>query len=172
MSRCDQAGLILADALLERAHGHRPVTLIGFSSKFSLDLLPSPTPASTNAFTIASAGARVIYQALVELGKAGPRGLGIVQDAIIIGCPASASTTTWSVIRRVVAGRLVNAYSASDWVLKFCFRAAGAAFSAAGLSVVNVDGVENVDLTDLIESHHDYLPKLQGVLEQMHVRII
>lgn len=30
-SRADKAGVILAEALLLRPHGHRPVTLIGYS---------------------------------------------------------------------------------------------------------------------------------------------
>lgn len=42
ISRSDKAGEVLADALLERAHGNRPVTLVGFSSKNLFLSLPMP----------------------------------------------------------------------------------------------------------------------------------
>ena len=48
VDRADKAGVLLATALLERQHGHRPVTLIGWSC-----------------------GARLVFACLEELSKHG-----------------------------------------------------------------------------------------------------
>lgn len=73
VSRADQAGEMLAILLASRAHGHRPVTLIGFGI-----------------------GARLIFQCLLCLAKMGEKGLGIVESAILLGTPVSADVAEWS----------------------------------------------------------------------------
>uniref|UniRef100_A0A914HMF9 Transmembrane and coiled-coil domain-containing protein 4 n=1 Tax=Globodera rostochiensis TaxID=31243 RepID=A0A914HMF9_GLORO len=70
--RARQVGEHLAEVLLTRQHGRRPITLIGFSL-----------------------GARVLYHCLLEMSKRVPDSLGIVQDVILLGAPVSASPSQW-----------------------------------------------------------------------------
>jgi hypothetical protein len=92
IARADLAGLILADSLIDRNLGSRPITLVGFSL-----------------------GARVIYAALRELAKKGQ--LGIVQNVYIFGTPVVVNNDEFTRIRSIVPGRFVNAYAKNDWIL-------------------------------------------------------
>lgn len=84
--RSAEVGKQLAEVLLTREQGQRPVTLIGYSL-----------------------GARVIFYCLREMAER--EGCeGIIQDAILLGTPVSGSKD-WSKLTRVVAGRIVNGYS-------------------------------------------------------------
>ena len=107
--------------LISRVHGRRPVTLVGFSM-----------------------GARVIYYCLKEM--AARREYGIVENglnrttrrwawpqtadcgsvagrtAYLIGAPVTADAGAWAALVPVVAGRIVNAYCQSDWVLAILCR--------------------------------------------------
>jgi pimeloyl-ACP methyl ester carboxylesterase len=96
-SRADKAGLVLADAIINKAQGKRPVTLIGYSM-----------------------GARLIYSCLMSLAER--RAFGLVESAVLIGAPAPSDASVWRAIRSVVAGRLVNVYSEKDYVLAFLYR--------------------------------------------------
>ncbi len=98
LDRAKAAGSVLADVLIQRHLGVRPMTLIGFSL-----------------------GARVIFYALVELAK--QKAYGIVQDVFILGTTVTASSKTWCETRSVVSGRYVNAFARNDWVLNYLFRA-------------------------------------------------
>ncbi|KAI9511867.1 hypothetical protein F5148DRAFT_1297728 [Russula earlei] len=80
------AGSVLADVLIQRQLGVRPITLIGFSL-----------------------GARVIFYALLEL--ANKKAFGIVQDVIMLGSPLTASRKTWFRVRSAVSGRFFRATS-------------------------------------------------------------
>ena len=42
--------------------------------------------------------------------------------------------------------------------------------SVAGLEAIAVEGVENVDLSEIVEGHGDYETKLQGILERVGFR--
>ena len=126
LNRAIEAGRMLAHGLADGIHGDRPVTLLAFGL-----------------------GARLVFQALVELGKM-PQGagLGIVQDVLLIGAFVDANPEMWRVARSAVAGRLTNAYVRDDAMLSVAFRAASATSSVAGLMAIkDVHGVENVDLT-------------------------
>ncbi len=96
--RAEDAGAELADALLARAQGSRPVTLLGFSL-----------------------GARAIVHCLRRLA-AHRRGHGVVLDVYLLGCPTSGAAADWAAVAPVVGGRLINGYSTTDWLLKFLFR--------------------------------------------------
>lgn len=91
-ARADMAGLILADSIIDRNLGTRPITLVGFSL-----------------------GARVIYAALKELQNRGA--FGLVQNVYMFGTPIVASTDEYIKIRSVVPGRFVNGYATNDWIL-------------------------------------------------------
>lgn len=135
---------MLAQLLLQRHLGVRPITLIGFSL-----------------------GARVIFYALLELAKA--KAFGVVQDVFILGATLTASQSTWCSARSAVSGRFVNAYAENDWVLNYLFRAtSGGLSSVAGLRPIeDVPGLENVDVTDKISGHMSYRTFMPLILDQL-----
>ncbi|KAI6136032.1 hypothetical protein F5141DRAFT_1071754 [Pisolithus sp. B1] len=144
LDRAKSAGGVLAQLLIQRHLGVRPITLIGFSL-----------------------GARVIFYALLELAKS--KAFGIVQDVFLLGGTLTASQSTWYEVRSVVSGRFVNAYARNDWVLNYLFRATSAGLSSvAGLRPVeDVPGVENVDVTDKISGHMSYRTFMPLILDQL-----
>ncbi|KAJ6479190.1 hypothetical protein C8R47DRAFT_609586 [Mycena vitilis] len=144
LDRAKAAGSVLADVLMQRHLGVRPITLIGFSL-----------------------GARVIFYALVELAK--HKAYGIVQDVFILGTTVSVPTRMWCETRSVVSGRYVNAFARNDWVLNYLFRAtSGGVGTVAGLRPVeNVPGLENVDVTDKIAGHMSYRTFMPLILDQL-----
>ncbi|KAG6845580.1 hypothetical protein H0H87_007259 [Tephrocybe sp. NHM501043] len=144
LDRARAAGRVLADVLMQRHLGVRPITLIGFSL-----------------------GARVIFYALLELAK--QKAFGIVQDVFLLGATLTASTKAWFEARSVVSGRFVNAYSRNDWVLNYLFRAtSGGVGTVAGLRpIADVPGLENVDVTDKIAGHMSYRAFMPLILDQL-----
>ncbi|KAG7100211.1 hypothetical protein E1B28_001986 [Marasmius oreades] len=145
LDRARAAGSVLADVLLRRNLGVRPVTLIGFSL-----------------------GARVIFYALVELAK--QKAYGIVQDVFLLGATLSVTQKMWIETRSVVSGRYVNAYARNDWVLNYLFRATsgGVGRVVAGLRPIEgVIGLENVDVTDKISGHMSYRTFMPLILDEL-----
>lgn len=139
MARADMAGLILADSLIDRNLGVRPVTLVGFSL-----------------------GSRVIYACLKELANRGA--YGIVQNVYVFGSPVVFKKDEYIKAKSVVAGRFVNGYATNDWILGYLFRAtAGGIMQVAGLTSVDIPGVENYNVTETVAGHMAYrkaMPKL------------
>lgn len=121
-------GKHLADILLTRQQGHRPVSLVGFSL-----------------------GARVIFFCLEELA-ARKNSLGIIESVILLGAPVSAAPERWNKIMPVVSGRIVNGYCKEDWLLKFLYRTSTATLRIAGLQSINIDNkkLQNHDLSDVV----------------------
>ncbi|KAJ7146410.1 hypothetical protein C8R44DRAFT_690838 [Mycena epipterygia] len=144
LDRAKAAGSVLADVLMQRHLGVRPITLIGFSL-----------------------GARVIFYALVELAKR--KAYGIVQDVFILGTTVSVPTRMWCETRSVVSGRYVNVFARNDWLLNYLFRAtSGGVSTVAGLRPVeDVPGLENVDVTDKIAGHMSYRTFMPLILDQL-----
>jgi pimeloyl-ACP methyl ester carboxylesterase len=144
LDRARGAGGILADVLMQRHLGVRPITLIGFSL-----------------------GARVIFYALLELAK--HKAYGIVQDVILLGATLTASTRSWCDARSVISGRFLNGFAKNDWVLNYLFRAtSGGLSTVAGLRPIqNVPGLENVDVTDKIAGHMSYRTFMPLILDQL-----
>ncbi|KAH0353334.1 DUF726-domain-containing protein, partial [Aureobasidium melanogenum] len=129
-SRADKAGEVLADALINRAQGERPVTLIGYSL-----------------------GARVIFTCLKSL--AARKAFGLVENVVLLGAPTPSTAADWRLIRAVTTGRVVNVYSTSDYILGFLYRSSSIQYGVAGLEPVSyVPGVQNVDVTDLVAGNH------------------
>ncbi|KAI9099872.1 DUF726-domain-containing protein [Phlyctochytrium arcticum] len=126
-----KTGEVLADVLINKAHGERPVTLVGYSL-----------------------GARVIFYCLLELSR--QNACGIVEHAYMFGLPGPGSKEYWIPIRRIVAGRIVNGYSSKDWLLGFLYRTTNIKYNVPGLAPVNVDGVEDIDVSSLVEGHLKY----------------
>ena len=151
-SRAVDAGEELAAALAEKRHGVRPVTLVGYSL-----------------------GAKVILAAARALAaREDGAGLGLVQDVVLVGAPVDTSEETWAPLRRVAAGRVVNAYAGSgssngDWMLQFLFRKT-AMLVRRGLSAwspASHPGVENVDVGDAGGAHMDIPDNMPKILERV-----
>ncbi|XP_033107674.1 transmembrane and coiled-coil domain-containing protein 4-like isoform X2 [Anneissia japonica] len=147
--RSVETGKELAEVLLTRLQGKRPVTLIGFSM-----------------------GARVIFSALQELAvRKGSE--GIVEDVVLLGAPITSSVKAWQPLERVVSGRIINGYCRGDWLLQFVYRTASVQVTnIAGLGPVNWDNklVENIDLTDIVGGHLDYSEKIDEILKHIGLK--
>ncbi|RGP74340.1 hypothetical protein FLONG3_6119 [Fusarium longipes] len=141
LDRATAAGKILADSLLERNLGTRPITLVGFSI-----------------------GARVVFSCLQELSKKG--GVGIVQNVYMFGSPIVVNKEEYIKAKTVVSGRFLNAYNRNDWILGYLFRlTSGGIRRVAGLAPVeDCPFVENMDVTDLVNGHMDYRQKMPVLL--------
>ncbi|KAH6648371.1 hypothetical protein BKA67DRAFT_521908 [Truncatella angustata] len=140
MDRAWAAGLVLADSLIDRNLGTRPITLVGYSL-----------------------GSRVIFSCLLELARKGAYGL--VQNVYMFGSPMVVKTDEYLKVRTVVAGRMVNGYHKNDWILGYLFRLTnGGIRRVAGLTKIEgIPGLENLDCTELVKGHMDYrqaMPKL------------
>ena len=131
-TRADKTGKVLAQALLASVQGLRPVTIIGYSL-----------------------GARVIYAAMLEL--AAQNAFGLIENIVLIGTPAPSDSESWTKLKSVVSGRIVNVYSTRDYILGLIYRASSIRINVAGLQPIeDVNGVENFDASHLVESHDQY----------------
>lgn len=148
LDRAWKAGLILADTLISRNLGVRPVTLLGFSL-----------------------GSRVIYSCLLELAKRGAYGL--VEKVIIFGSPVVISKDKLLLARSVVSGQFVNGYSKKDWILGYLFRAtSGGLGRVAGLAPIeDIEGIENFDCTDLVQGHMGYRKAMPHLLSKLDFEV-
>ena len=142
-ARADKAGEVLADALINKAQGERPVTLIGYSL-----------------------GARVIYTCLKTLAER--KAFGLVENAVIIGGPTPSDTSHWRVLRTAVSGRLINVYSQNDYLLGFMYRTSALQYGVAGLQPIRgLAGIENVDVSEDIDGHTRYRFLVGGILKKI-----
>ncbi|KAL8719509.1 MAG: hypothetical protein Q9225_003499 [Loekoesia sp. 1 TL-2023] len=142
-TRSDKAGELLADALINKAQGERPVTLVGYSL-----------------------GARVIYSCLMSLARR--KAFGLVESVVLIGSPCPSTTGDWRVMRSVVASRLVNVYSENDYVLGFLYRTSSIQYGVAGLQKIEgLPGVENVDVSETVSGHLRYRYLVGAILKRI-----
>lgn len=145
VSRSNGAGEELANVLVERSYGNRPVTLFGYSL-----------------------GARVIFKCLEALADRGAH--GIVDNVFVMGAAITADPERWQKIRSTVAGRIVNAYGSYDWALAFFHRGCGHGVYVSGLRRVEVEGVENLNMAYLgMEGHRELKDCVPRVMRAMGV---
>ncbi|UKZ75476.1 hypothetical protein TrVFT333_003162 [Trichoderma virens FT-333] len=136
-NRSRKAGQLLADALINKVQGERPVTLMGYSL-----------------------GATTIHACLQSLAER--HAFGLVDTVVIIGTPAPSDPAHWRAIRPVVSGKIFNVYSENDMVLGFVYRMHSLALGVAGLQPIKgVNGIVNVDLSESVSGHLRY-PSLTG----------
>ena len=136
-NRSEKAGEVLADALINRAQGERPMTLIGYSL-----------------------GSRVIYSCLRSLAER--KAFGLIENVVLIGSPVPSTSDNWRAMRSVVSGKMYNVYSNNDYILAFLYRATSIQLGVAGLQAISdVEGVENLDLSKEVSGHLRY-PDLIG----------
>ena len=158
-NRSEKAGRVLADALIHRVQGERPVTLVGYSL-----------------------GARVIYSCLRALAE--KRAFGLVDTVVLIGAPVPSNPGHWQMMRSVVAGRLFNVYSENDLILAFLYRATSAQLGIAGLEAITCsagagggemgssngeakvgdEGIVNLDLSAEVQGHMRYPELIARIL--------
>jgi hypothetical protein len=130
--RADKAGEVLADALINKVQGERPVTLVGYSL-----------------------GARLIYSCVLKLAER--RAFGLIENVVLVGTPCPSDADDWRRIRSVVSGRVVNVFSKQDFILGFLYRTSSVQLGVAGLQpVVGVHGIQNVDVSELVDGHLQY----------------
>ena len=142
-SRAEKTGEVLADALINKAQGERPVSLIGYSL-----------------------GARVIYSCLMSLSRR--KAFGLIESVVFIGAPTPSDTKDWRIMRSVVSGRLVNVFSTNDYVLGFMYRTSSIQLGVAGLQKVEgLPSVENVDVSDTVSGHLRYRYLVGSILEKI-----
>lgn len=144
LDRATSAGLILADSLMQKHLGDRPITLVGFSL-----------------------GARVIFSCLTELSSRGAYGL--VQNVYLFGSPLVAGKDEYLRARSVISGRFVNGFASNDWILGYLFRAtSGGIGRVAGLAAVEgVPGLENKDVSELVNGHMAYRAAMPRLLREV-----
>lgn len=142
-ARSDKAGVVLADALINKVQGERPVTLVGYSL-----------------------GARVVYSCLQSLAER--RAFGLVESVVLLGAAAPSDSVNWRKMKSVVAGRVANVYSTNDYLLGFLYRTSSLQYGIAGLQAVEgVVGVENIDVSELVDGHIKYRLLTGRVLEMI-----
>uniref|UniRef100_A0AC35U7Z7 DUF726 domain-containing protein n=1 Tax=Rhabditophanes sp. KR3021 TaxID=114890 RepID=A0AC35U7Z7_9BILA len=152
IARSVEIGFHLAETLIKRVHGQKPVTLIGYSL-----------------------GARVIFYCLLKLSER-KNSRGIIENVILLGAPVTASQTQWEEASKVVSGRIINGYCKNDWMLKFLYRTMSAQMSIAGIAPVkfknsNRNKVANYNLSHIVKGHLDYAEKLEEILDALGVKI-
>ncbi|TGJ63057.1 hypothetical protein EYR41_011005 [Orbilia oligospora] len=144
LDRAWASGLILADTLIHRNLGVRPITLIGFSL-----------------------GARVIFSCLMELARRNAHGL--VQNVYMFGSPVVVNHDEYMAISGVVRGKFVNGYCTNDWILGYLFRAtSGGLGRVAGLAAIEgIPGVDNLDCTEYVIGHMAYRTAIPKLLKKL-----
>ncbi|KAK6499067.1 hypothetical protein TWF481_011636 [Arthrobotrys musiformis] len=144
LDRAWASGLILADTLIHRNLGVRPITLVGFSL-----------------------GARVIFSCLMELARRNAHGL--VQNVYMFGSPVVMNHDEYMAISGVVRGRFVNGYCTNDWILGYLFRAtSGGLGRVAGLAPIEgIPGIENLDCTEYVVGHMAYRTAIPKLLKRL-----
>jgi hypothetical protein len=189
IERSDEAGKELAKSLLYSRAGHRPVTLVGFSMgarviysclkelaryqekwedaresrlKLSRRMINKDTSTDEeNEFAVDE-------QIKVFEGMREPA--SIVEDVIYMGLPNHLNLTSWVACRQVVGGRLVNCYSRKDLILSLMFQSkkiTRGLKKVCGTCAVDVPGVENFDVTDLVGGHVDYCLATGDILKRV-----
>ncbi|KIH63314.1 hypothetical protein ANCDUO_06385 [Ancylostoma duodenale] len=150
VARAAEVGEHLAELLLSRSHGKRPISLVGFSL-----------------------GARVIYHCLLAMSKRA-ESAGIIEDVILLGAPVSASPKQWAQLCTVVGGRVINGYCETDWLLRFLYRTMSVQFTIAGTGPVEDKSnkkIFNYNLSHIVKGHLDYSRKLSEVLAAVGVAV-
>lgn len=142
-ARSEKAGEVLADALVNKAQGERPVTLIGYSLE-----------------------ARVIYTCLMTLAER--RAFGLVESVVLVGASTPSTSSEWRKVRSMLSGRVVNVYSTNGYILALLYRTSSIQYGVAGLQKAEgVKGVENVDVIGLASGHTRYRYLAGSILKKI-----
>jgi len=191
--RADEAGILLAQSLLNSTAGHRPVSLVGFSfggrmitsclkelarnqviwerqreMKETNDNMAGSTLSKAASFrkSLSSMSIKQNEAKEVEFSR---EPASIVEDVVLMGTVASVNASTWALCRRVVSGRIVNCYSTKDMILALMYRSKNLTTTVfnppVGISNVKAPGVENCDVSHLVAGHGEYAVAVQEILQ-------
>ncbi|GMK54473.1 hypothetical protein CspeluHIS016_0110590 [Cutaneotrichosporon spelunceum] len=148
-----KAGRLLGEVLMQRVQGERPVTLIG-----------------------TSVGALTTLHALLYLSEQGQQHL--VDSVFFVSLPSAPTAAEWAVVRKVTARRVVNAWCGRDFVLASVVRlhevlsrgvTGNNGVCVAGLGPVQQPGVEDMDLSDVLDGHSEINTRMGEVLQVLEV---
>ena len=188
VSRAEDAGKELARSLMVNNAGHRPVTLVGYSFGarvvFSCLKQLAVYQQQWEDYHEQKASRAIGFAAHEEANKAKRKEkkwmlhelefdrepASVVEDAIIMGAPMYLSLASWKACRQVVAGRFVNVYSRTDKILSLMFKYKQMMESfkpVCGNCTIAVPGVENIDISDLVSNHQEYVLKLGDILKRV-----
>ena len=189
--RADEAGILLAQSLLNSTAGHRPVSLVGFSfgarmiiaclnelarnqeiwesqrERNEVDGTTETTAkAKVTSFRKNLSKSMKQYETHVSFNR---EPASIIEDVIIMGTVASVNKSAWQSCRGIVAGRLVNCYSTNDMILALIYRSKNLGSTLlnppVGIRSVHVPGVENYDISHLVASHSEYSIAVHEILQ-------
>ncbi|KAL1409885.1 hypothetical protein Q8F55_003884 [Vanrija albida] len=153
--RAVKAGRLLGEVLAQRVQGERPVVLIG-----------------------TSVGSLTVLHALLYLASLPDPKPDIVESAYLVSLPSAPTPQEWAAARSVVARRLVNAWCGNDFVLAVVVRlhevvsrgvTGNSGICVAGLGPVDVRGVENVNLSGVINGHNEINARAGEILEVIQI---
>lgn len=136
--------------MLEKGvQGSRPVILIG-----------------------SSLGAVTVFRCLLELHSRNL--LDLVDHAVLISAPLSPTPSEWAAARHVCSRGLVNAWSDNDWVLAITCRlhslvSTRLTLKVAGLQDPGIEGIEAVNISDIIGGHLEIGPKMPLILDRVGI---
>jgi len=181
MERADRAGVELAKSLIDSTAGHRPVVLVGYSMGARVIYSCLKELAKHQETWEAHQQKKKLPKSRRRRGPDPDKDVdklkyirepaSIVEDVIFMGMPNHVSIKSWEACRRVVAGRMINAYSTKDLILSLMFqmkRFQGILRPVCGTSPVAVNGIENYDVTDLVSAHTDYCLVAGEILKRVH----
>jgi hypothetical protein len=116
--RAKLAGEELANAIMHKAFGNRPLTLVGFGF-----------------------GATTIVTCLEILADAKTDTEGYILDVVLFGSPMRKSPERWRKTTRVVAGRYINCYCPKDVTLALLLRLSTSSNPCAGTQPIGIEGI-------------------------------
>mmetsp|Transcript_15837 Transcript_15837/g.18275 ORF Transcript_15837/g.18275 Transcript_15837/m.18275 type:complete len:332 (+) Transcript_15837:2120-3115(+) len=187
IERSDEAGIELAKSLLFSQAGRRPVTLIGYSMAARTiysclkelaryqEKWEEMRETKTNSTTIPNKNNNNKRRTQNNNNKKNElenmrEPASILEDVILMGMPNHLSLRSWYLARQLVAGRLINCYSKKDLILTLMFRfkrLAGGLRPVVGTCAIDVPGVENYDISDLISGHAQYCTEVGTILQRI-----
>ena len=131
------AGLQLANLIAKNDYCQsRPISLIGFSL-----------------------GCRIIYKCLKELSNKKV----YVHNVFLLGGAVNGKLGKWEKCKGAVLGRFVNVYSEKDYILKFLYPILTFEMPL-GIKRLDIEGVENFDVSNISPGHFDYRQNLDAIL--------
>jgi len=192
--RADEAGVVLARSLLESDGGHRPASLIGYS--FGARVIVScllelsrqqriwdqdrprecqiegkEPPKLQRGSVMRRISSRQASRVQTHQPLLAREPASVVEDVVLMGCPASISSQEWVELRSICGGRLINCYSRKDLMLSILFRVLKNGITKilsppAGIQeVVGVPGIESYDVTGIVSNHDEYIVSVNEILD-------
>lgn len=145
-NRADQAGKLLGDWIADDGFGCLPITLVGYSL-----------------------GTRVIVAALEQLAQRNSEGK--IYDIYFIGGAVARNDSRIRHLNKLVSGSVVNVYSKKDTVLAYMYRAVELLAQPIGINPLEIEGVVNIDVSETIGGHEQYIPNLKDILSEIKSRL-